>query len=152
MDFKEFQNLTREIIFRTYLATPISKHEIGWWKEGITAETFDRAQQLLASMEKHKELETAADVIIDTVCKSYKKTAEEIKERTRDQEIVEPRQIIMYLLTRNTRLSLNTIGSMLGGFDYATVLYSKRRVRELQTTNKAYAIKLRKITESINAK
>jgi chromosomal replication initiator protein len=47
------------------------------------------------------------------------------------QKIVFPRQVLMYLLKRHTEMSLQEIGSFLGGRDHSTALHSINKIENL---------------------
>lgn len=70
-------------------------------------------------------------------------TIEAIKIKTRKREIVEARQIAMWMLKRHTKLSLEAIGEYFENdhehvFDHATVLHAIRTVNNLRETNKDF--------------
>lgn len=68
-------------------------------------------------------------LIIETVCKTYKVSESELQIRTRLRSIVEPRQVAMYLLVRHTNLNTVSTGHIFG-LDHSTVVYSMKTVRE----------------------
>ena len=63
------------------------------------------------------------DVIKKMVCKYYNVTQEEIKSRSRKQNIVRPRQMAIYLARRFTDAPLQTIGKSFNRY-HATALHS----------------------------
>lgn len=52
-----------------------------------------------------------------------------IYEKTRRKEVVRPRQIIMFVLREDFRISFPTIGERLGGRDHTTVIHSCEKVK-----------------------
>ena len=50
--------------------------------------------------------------------------------RSRNKEIVVPRQVAMYLLREETDASLPQIGDLLGGRDHTTVMYAHAKITE----------------------
>ena len=52
-----------------------------------------------------------------------------IYEKTRRKEVVRPRQVIMYLLREDFRISFPTIGEKLGGRDHTTVIHSCDKIK-----------------------
>ena len=56
--------------------------------------------------------------------------------KTRKREIVEARQMAMKLTKDNSKLSLATIGSMIGSKDHATVLHACKTIANLLETDK----------------
>ena len=58
--------------------------------------------------------------------------------KTRKREIVQARQIAMYLSRSLTKTSLSSIGSQLGGKDHATVLHACNTVSDLMDTDRSF--------------
>lgn len=78
--------------------------------------------------EEHRPL--TVEGIVKTVGDYFGVKSQEIKSRKRTKEIVNARQIAMYLAKRLTPLSLTEIGVAFGGKDHATVIYACRQVEE----------------------
>ena len=66
------------------------------------------------------------------------KTDEVFLSKTRKREIVQARQIAMYLSRSLTKTSLSSIGSQLGGKDHATVLHACNTVSDLMDTDRSF--------------
>jgi chromosomal replication initiator protein len=62
--------------------------------------------------------------ILKAVASFYKVEESSILEKNRKQEIVKPRQILMYILREDFGHSLSSIGQKLGGRDHTTVLHA----------------------------
>lgn len=75
--------------------------------------------------------------IFDTVCDIFKVTEEEMKGKCRKRNLVEPRQIIMYMLYNKTARNLKSIGRLMNR-DHATVIYANNTVKDLMDTDKLY--------------
>ena len=75
------------------------------------------------------------DYIIKKACEYFELTLEQIRSKTRKEDIRLPRQIIMWLYKKHTRMSLAAIGAMCGDKDHATVLHSCRAVNNAIETN-----------------
>jgi len=75
----------------------------------------------------------------NTVCEYFNISHEDIISSSRKRQIVQARQIAMYL-SRNliSNCSLATIGAEIGGKDHATVLHSCTTVQDLMSTDKVY--------------
>ncbi len=66
---------------------------------------------------------------------------------SRKRELVQARQIAMYLSRNHTNNSLATIGSQIGGRDHATVLHAYNTVKDLMDTDrmfKKYVVEIEK--------
>jgi len=48
----------------------------------------------------------------------------------RNKELVQPRQVAMYLIRQETDASLPEIGNLLGGRDHTTVLHGIERIKD----------------------
>lgn len=62
----------------------------------------------------------------------------ELQKKTRNREIVEARQVAMFLSKQNTKESLAKIGRTIGNKDHATVLHACKTVENLIETNSAF--------------
>nr|MBC8465806.1 chromosomal replication initiator protein DnaA [bacterium] len=58
-----------------------------------------------------------------------------LRSKTRKREIVEARQVAMYLCTEFTTLTLKAIGLQFGGRDHATVIHSRESICEKLKVN-----------------
>ena len=81
---------------------------------------------------RHKESEFSR--VISAVCEFYQLTFEQLKNRSRRHEILIPRQMCMYLLARNTTMSLSDIGERFGGFDHTSVINAREKIQDLVDT------------------
>ncbi|MCS7059921.1 MAG: chromosomal replication initiator protein DnaA [Anaerolineae bacterium] len=68
--------------------------------------------------------------VIETVAKYYNISVQEIVSSSRSKELVQPRQVAMYLVRQETDASLPEIGALLGGRDHTTVIHGIERVKE----------------------
>ena len=66
--------------------------------------------------------------IIKTVAKFYDINEDEVFQKNRKQEIVVPRQVIMYLMRDNLKLSYPYIGTKIGGRDHTTAMHACDKV------------------------
>ncbi len=68
--------------------------------------------------------------VIETISKFYNISIHELVSASRNRELVQPRQIAMYLIRQETDASLPEIGGLLGGRDHTTVIHGIDRVKE----------------------
>jgi chromosomal replication initiator protein len=74
-----------------------------------------------------------------SVCEYFGITSEELLSRSRKRQILQARQISMYLCrTLLPNCSLSTIGAQTGGKDHATVLHSCNIVSDMMTTDRVF--------------
>jgi chromosomal replication initiator protein len=68
------------------------------------------------------------DSILDAVARYYGVELAELRGKARNQKIVTPRHLAMYLLREDARLSLPQIGALLGGRDHTSVIHACEKV------------------------
>lgn len=103
-------------------------------KENITLELAKKVTDQIVSTTSN---DLSFDKIRDTVCDYFKISQEQIISKTRKREIVQARQIAMYLIRNLTQSSLALIGSKMGGKDHATVLHACSTVQDLMESDKS---------------
>jgi len=79
--------------------------------------------------------ECTPEAVIEAVADFYHLSPEDLKGRSRNQKVVKPRQIAMYLTRQETTASLPQIGQTLGGRDHTTVLYSVNKIGDQAETD-----------------
>ncbi len=92
--------------------------------------TLQVAEEILRDMIRESRGVEAEDVI-EAVSKIYNIPVREIKGKKRKREIVEARQVAMYLMRYELGMSLKAIGHSLGGRDHSTVIHSIEKVERL---------------------
>jgi chromosomal replication initiator protein len=104
--------------------------------EPITKELAEKVTCKIVSETKN---EVTIDDVQDVVCEYFNITRESLVSKSRKRQIVQARQIAMYM-SRNliSGCSLSTIGMELGGKDHATVLHACSTVSDLMTTDKSF--------------
>lgn len=78
-----------------------------------------------------KPKEITPTYIINEICNEYGISMEDIISKKRNAELVEPRQIAMYLCRYMTDTSLADIGKILGKKDHTTVLHGVDKIEKL---------------------
>ncbi len=76
--------------------------------------------------------------IQETVCDFYNLRHDLIQTASRKREIVQARQITMYLIKKHTELSLSQIGIQVGNRNHTTVLHSINTVKDLMEIDKGF--------------
>ena len=100
--------------------------------------TMSLAQKLADKIVSVSAPEISLDKILDQVCGYFKITRELMLSKTRKREIVQARQIAMYLGRNLTKTSLAAIGAQIGGKDHATVLHACNTVTDLIETDRNF--------------
>lgn len=83
--------------------------------------------------------------IRDIVCSYFSLTVDAISTKSRKREVVQARQIAMYLSKQHTKESLSTIGNAIGKRDHATVLHACKVVNDLKDIDKSFRSSLQDI-------
>jgi chromosomal replication initiator protein len=96
---------------------------------------LELAKKVLKSFIKTSSRELTIETIQMMVCEYLNVSYDMLLEKTRKREIVQARQITMYLAKMFTKNSLKTIGDHFGGRDHTTVIHSCQTVRDLMDTD-----------------
>lgn len=72
---------------------------------------------------------TSPQAILKSVAEFYNISAADLIKRSRKKEVVRPRQVAMFLLRDETKLSFPEIGQKLGGRDHSTVIHACEKIR-----------------------
>ncbi len=87
--------------------------------------------------------------IIQKVCAHYEIEESAIHTKTRKREVVQVRQIAMYLAKKHTESSSARIGQLIGNKDHATVLHACKQVKDLLGVDKAFKTELEEIEATL---
>ena len=101
----------------------------------ITIELAEKVTENIVG-EEHNEL--TIDKVQRVVCDYFNVTKEDLLSKTRKRNIVQARQIAMYMSRNLISCSLSTIGAEIGGKDHATVLHACNTVTDLMSTDKTF--------------
>ncbi|MCD6358428.1 MAG: chromosomal replication initiator protein DnaA [Dehalococcoidia bacterium] len=90
----------------------------------------EMAEEVLSDMttENARRSPPDAKTIIATVSKYFDLLPSDLEGKKRDKHTVMARQIAMYLLREETRLSMSEIGRLLGGKDHSTVVHGYQKM------------------------
>ena len=66
--------------------------------------------------------------------------------------MVVPRQIVMYLAEKYTKIPVSRIGSMIGSRDHSTVLHSIAKVKEQIQTDDLFRQRVERIEKQLQVK
>ena len=103
-------------------------------------------------VKKSNEYIPTPESIIEYIAKYFGLDSEVLQGQSRGRDIVNARQIAMYLIRRMTNLSLNDIGKVFGDRDHTTVLHSLYKLEKQMLSDPAFAETVKEITTNINAK
>jgi chromosomal replication initiator protein len=86
------------------------------------------------------------DSILDAVGRHFGVPLADLRGKARNQRVIAPRHLAMYLLREDARLSLPQIGTLLGGRDHTSVMHACEKIaaeigRDGQARNDARAVR-----------
>jgi chromosomal replication initiator protein len=113
---------------------------------------LDLAQRILRKIVRNETKAITIDTIIETVCQHFEIDTSVIHTKSRKREIVQVRQIAMYLAKKHTDSSSSKIGQLIGHKDHATVLHACKIVKELSEVDKTFRADLENIETSLKKK
>ena len=85
-----------------------------------------------------EELDITLKYIVETISDKLKITIEQFLQKTRKREIVQSRQLCMFMGRLYTKLSTAVIGEQIGGKNHSTVLHATKTVIDLYDTDKKF--------------
>lgn len=91
---------------------------------------MEDAKEALKDYGESERTNLDANKIITTVCDFFKVTKDDLLGKKKNKEIVEPRQICIYLITEFLTLPLVKIGEVFGGRDHTTILHARNKIEE----------------------
>jgi chromosomal replication initiator protein len=110
---------------------------------------LELAKKVLRNHIKTSSKEITIDNIQKMVCEYYDVAYEKLQQKTRKREIVQARQITMYLAKAFTKNSLKTIGEHFGGRDHTTVIHSCQTVKDLMDTDSVFKENVIELTQKV---
>ena len=87
--------------------------------------------------------------VIETVAKFYNISVAGMVSPARNKELVQPRQVAMYLIRQETDASLLEIGNLLGGRDHTTVLHGIERIKDRLETEEQLRREIMSVREQL---
>ena len=152
------KNIDIEII--KYIATNIKSNirELeGAFNKVIAFSKLNKAELTLALAQEaikdmiypDKPKEITPSLIINVVAEHFGVSIEDIVSKKRNKEIALPRQVYMYLCRELTDVSLDSIGSNVGGRDHTTVMHGVDKIKEDINNNEELRNKIAIIRKKI---
>ncbi len=106
---------------------------------------LELAHRIVKKVVNYETKPVTVDDIIQTVCQHFGLETSTIHTKSRKREVVQARQIAMFLAKNNTNLSTAKIGALIGNKDHATVLHACKTIKEQQEVDKALQSEINKI-------
>lgn len=90
--------------------------------------SLDEVRTLIKNSTRPRKSLAISDVV-EKVARYFDIDPSSIYEKTRRKEVVKPRQLIMYILREDFKVSYPAIGQKLGGRDHTTVIHSCEKIK-----------------------
>ena len=111
--------------------------------------TLDMAKQIIERFASNNVKEVSVEYIINTVCDYFKISPEQMALNTRKRQVVQARQIAMYLSKKYSNASLASIGQQCGKKDHATVHHACKTIANQLETDKQFKVMFADIEKKI---
>ena len=92
------------------------------------------------------------DDILETVCNHFGVSQQNVFSKSRKRQLVQVRQISMYLAQKYTKMPAARIGQLIGGRDHSTVLHSCTAVEQRMKVDNSFKDELNSIENSFKLK
>jgi chromosomal replication initiator protein len=111
--------------------------------------TIELVSEMLGKLINTSKREITIEEIRKIVCEFFELSPDQLLSQTRKREIVQARQIAMYLSKNHTRYSSAAIGAQIGGKDHTTVLHACKTVKDLIDTNKTFKSNMQELERKL---
>lgn len=110
---------------------------------------LELAKRVMKNFVKTAAREVTIENIQKLVAEYFSMPYDRLLAKTRRREVVQARQITMYLAKKFTKSSLKNIGQHFGGFDHTTVIHSCQTVENLMDTDERYKQQVQEIQHKL---
>ncbi len=110
---------------------------------------LDFARKILKANTRHRRRTLTIEDIVESVCRHYKVTHEEVYGESRKAEFVLARQLVMYLSQKHTGDTAKHIGHVIGRRTHATVLHGISNIEKKMKENPAFRKEVREIEKKM---
>jgi chromosomal replication initiator protein len=112
--------------------------------------TLDLAEVVLRDLiPSEQPAQITVSTIMGETARYFGLTIDDLCSSSRSRQLVQARQIAMYLCREMTELSLPKIGQHFGGRDHTTVMHADRKIRELMGERRAIYNQVTELTNRI---
>ena len=109
------------------------------------------AQRVVGQTVRVENKELSIEKIQEKVCRFFNLEESLVQTPSRKREIVQARQITMFLAKKYTSASFSRIGKVVGGKDHATVLHACKTVKDQMDINKNFRSTVEAIEETLRS-
>ena len=113
--------------------------------------TIEDAEETLKETIDLNKKKITAERIMDVVCKYYNIQKTDLVGKKKNKEIVDPRQVCIYLITELIDIPLASIGSLFGGRDHTTIIHARDKIASNIKTNNNLKITINDLTAMVKS-
>ena len=110
---------------------------------------LELARSIVSRISKGESKPLTIELIIKKVCQYYDMDEPNIQTKSRKREVVQVRQISMYLAKKHLDISSSKIGLYIGKRDHATVLHACNIVKDQLEVDKNFRVDVETIENSL---
>lgn len=99
---------------------------------------LELAERIVGRFISFEPRAVSVEGIVGIVCRHYGIDPAVLSSKSRKREVVQARQVSMYLAKKYTGLSNAKIGAQIGNKDHATVIHACKTISDMQATDKAF--------------
>ncbi len=111
---------------------------------------MELAKSIIKNYVQNAYKEITVEYLKDIVAQQYGIPVEHLSAASRKRQIVEARQLAMFLAKHHTKTSLKAIGEKFGGRDHSTVIHSCKTVQDLLDTDEKFKEILLELEKTIS--
>ena len=97
---------------------------------------FELVKKTVKEIATNRPANISIDQITKVVCEFFEVDENKVREKNRKKEVVQARQVAMYLAKKLTNSSLKTIGLHFGGRDHSTVIHAQNSIETAINSDK----------------
>lgn len=107
------------------------------------------AKEALKNMERDDRAKVTIEKIIEVCCNYYNVSRDDLTGKKKSKEIVDPRQVAMFLITEILDTPLVAIGRIFGNRDHTTVMHARDKVQRMLKDNSNLRAEISELKEKI---
>lgn len=111
--------------------------------------SLELAQKVFANVVVQKTTNIEIESIVKALTKYYPFSLKQLRAKDRAKDVVEARQIAIFLIKKLTDKSLRDVGAFFGGRNHATVKHALAKINRLLQKNNDFAVHLHTIENEI---
>ena len=92
------------------------------------------------------------DEILEKVCRHYNVEQRQVSSKSRKRDLVQVRQVSMYLAQKYTKMPAGRIGQLIGNRDHSTVIHSCNAIEQRLKVDKTFSAEITSIENSFKLK